>query len=647
MSIRDRPPNGSGSDKGKESVLLGINTTARKQLRRPCAIALGAFFCATVASLPAVAQQAEEIHGDTAPPAVEAEETGIDYTVELTGVEDSNLLSVLEASSQLISLAGKPPATVIGLRRRGEADVERLQTALRSEGYYAAEIVLDIETDDRPAKAILNITPGTRYSLGAYDINYVESTPPADSVQPRLEAIDIQIGMPARAPDIVAAERRLITLLQERGHPFARVAERRTFVDREKTDMQVDLSVDAGPQATFGALSFKGQEGVAADYLQRIAEWPEGSLFDRRVLRDVQRSLSATGLFSTVNAETAAMPETDGSLPVMVTLVEREHRSIGAGASFSTDVGPGGELFWEHRNLLGENEQLRVSATGSLIEQSGRLGFRKPAFLRPDQALLADLTGGFEDNDAFERQFVEGLVGLERSFFENWRGSAGVSAGYEIIEDEGDAQTGERQFTLFGLPLTAARDTTDDPLDPASGSRLQFSLTPTTGVGDETLLFLTAVAGGSAYYAVDEAERFVLAGRARVGSIVGADTETLPANRRFYAGGGGSIRGYEFQLVGPLDDDDDPLGGTSLVELGGEIRVRVTEEIGVVPFVDGGTVFDDPWPNGDETLRWAAGLGVRYFTGFGPLRLDVAFPLNPRDDVDDAFQFYVSFGQAF
>jgi translocation and assembly module TamA len=155
------------------------------------------------------------------------------------------------------------------------------------------------------------------------------------------------------------------------------------------------------------------------------------------------------------------------------------------------------------------------------------------------------------------------------------------------------------------------------------------------------------VAGGSAYYAVDADERFILAGRARVGSILGEDTKVLPASRRFYAGGGGSIRGYEYQLVGPLDDDEEPFGGTSLVELSGELRVRVTEEIGVVPFVDGGTVYDDPIPNGDETMRWAAGLGVRYFTGFGPVRLDVAFPLNPRDGVDEAFQFYISFGQAF
>jgi len=230
---------------------------------------------------------------------------------------------------------------------------------------------------------------------------------------------------------------------------------------------------------------------------------------------------------------------------------------------------------------------------------------------------------------------------------DNWRISAGLSFAYEIIDENADNGQDEETFQLFGLPLTASRDDTDDPLDPTEGTRLQLTLTPSTGVGSESLFFLTTIAGGSAYYAIDEAKRFVLAGRTRVGSIVGEKTESLPASRRFYAGGGGSIRGYEYQLVGPLDDDVDPFGGTSLVEVGGELRVRVSEEIGVVPFVDGGTVYDDPWPNGEETFRWAAGLGLRYFTGFGPVRLDVAFPLNPRDGVDETFQFYVSFGQAF
>ncbi len=595
----------------------------------------------------ALAQQAPEFFNDEETPAPQSEEPVVGYETLLRGVEDEGLRAVLEGSSQLFALAQRPPATLIGLRRRAEADLERLRTALRSEGYYASELDLEIDSDSRPVRVALNVTPGPRYSLAAYDIGYVTSPAPPQALRPDLQEIAVTIGMPARAPEIVAAEQNLVSRLQERGYPFAQVAERKTFVDHEARVMTVQLSLDAGPAATLGPLTFTGQEQVAESYLRRIAGWDEGAPYDRRVLQETQRRLSETGLFASVTAETAAEPAADGALPVTVTLVERAQRSIGAAASISTDIGPGAEVFWEHRNLLGENETFRVSVTGSLIEQSSALEFRKPAFLEREQALLAELTGGFEDNDAFERQAVEGLVALERPVLDNWRVTAGVSAGYEVVDENANGATGERQFTLFGLPLTASRDTTDNPLDPASGTRLQASLTPATGVGDESLFFATGTLGGSAYYAVDEDARFILAARARAGTILGEETEVLPADRRFYAGGGGSIRGYEFQLVGPLDDDEDPLGGTSLVELGVEARVRVSEDIGVVPFVDGGTVFDDPWFNSGETLRWAAGLGLRYFTGFGPLRLDVAFPLNGRDDVDETLQIYISFGQAF
>ncbi|MEQ9607731.1 MAG: autotransporter assembly complex family protein [Kiloniellaceae bacterium] len=617
--------------------------------------------CAAAPALPALAGQAKEFVGPEEPPPAAAGEAqdSVRYRVQLEGVEDEALLEILQQSSQLITLADKPPATTVGLRRRAEADIERLQTALRSEGYYDGKIDLAIDTPDQtggqagarpadqPAAVRLRIDTGPRYRLAAFEIAYTGDSPPPAETQPALDTLGIELGMAARAPVIVAAEQSLVGQLQETGYPMARVAERKTFIDRDKTEMTVRLSVTAGPRATFGPLAFKGREGVEEDYLRRVADWPEGALYDRRVVRDLQRRLSNTNLFSTVNAETAGTPAADGSLPVTVTLVEREHRSIGAAAAYSTDIGPSLELFWEHRNLMGRNETLRASATGSPVEQTGELDFRKPAFLRGDQDLLANLNGGLEDTDAYERQWVDSLVALERPVLDNWRVSAGLSFAYEIIDEHADNGQGEETFQLFGLPLTASRDDTDDPLDPTEGTRLQLTLTPSTGVGSESLFFLTTVVGGSAYYAIDDAKRFVLAGRTRVGSIVGEKTEALPASRRFYAGGGGSIRGYEYQLVGPLDDDEDPFGGTSLVEVGGEVRVRVSEEIGVVPFVDGGMVNDDPWPNGEETFRWAAGLGLRYFTGFGPVRLDVAFPLNPRDGVDETFQFYVSFGQAF
>lgn len=579
--------------------------------------------------------------------AIASDEPRISYATSFTGVEDQELLEILRASSQLLALSDKPPATTVGLRRRAEDDIQRLQTALHSEGYYDGEIALDIDTEVSPATVDLAITPGTRYSLAAYNITYAGDLATPAEAAPDLEDLGITLGMPARAPDVVAAEQALVEQLQERGYPFAAVGERKTFINRDNNEMTVELSIKSGQKATFGPLVFSGQEEVEESYLREIAEWPQGEVYDRRVLRDLQRRLADTNLFSTVNAETAPQTDAEGNLPVTVNLIEREQRSIGVAAAYSTDIGPSLEVFWEHRNLMGENEQLRLSATGSLVEQTGEIDFRKPAFLRPDQSLLANLNGGLEDTDAYERQSAEAYVGLERPVLENWTVSAGGSFAYEIVDEKADNSEGTRRFQLFGLPLTANRDDTNDPLDPTEGTRLQLTLTPTTGVGDKNLLFLTAVAGGSAYYAIDEEERFVLAGRARLGTILGEDTEALPASRRFYAGGGGSIRGYEYQLVGPLDGDENPFGGTSLLELGAEVRVRVTEEIGVVPFIDGGTVFDDPIPNGDETLRWAAGLGLRYFTGFGPVRLDVAFPLNPRDGVDEVFQFYISFGQAF
>lgn len=152
---------------------------------------------------------------------------------------------------------------------------------------------------------------------------------------------------------------------------------------------------------------------------------------------------------------------------------------------------------------------------------------------------------------------------------------------------------------------------------------------------------------GSAYYSLDAEHRYILAGRAKIGSLIGESRNSVPADKRFYAGGGSSIRGYPFQKVGPLDDNGDPIGGRSLLEVSGEFRARVWGNFGVVPFIDGGTVYNSVVPNLTDTVRWGAGLGLRYYTAIGPVRVDLATPLNPRKDVDDPIQFYISLGQSF
>lgn len=568
-------------------------------------------------------------------------EAGIAYAPDITGVEDSDLLDLLKSAAQLYTLKDRRPATIAGLERRTRNDLERLREVLRSEGYYDAVLSYRTASDVKPVKVTIEVEPGPRFKLAAFDIEY-EAPAPEEKARPKPGDIGITPGMPARAPDVRGAETRAVGWLRDRGYPFAKSAGLKAKVWHDKDEMTVRLTLNAGPRATLGPLSIAGLKTVKEDYIRRIVDWPEGATFDQRKINGVRTILNATGLFSSIKITTVDAVRPDGSLPVAVEVAESPQRSIGFGLRYSTDIGFGGDVFWEHRNFFGRNEKLGFTITGALVEQVGRMNFRKPAFLQREQALLATAELANRDTDAFEQQSAAATVSLERPLIEKWRGTVGVSASYDIVKDD----DGEQQFKLFGLPLSATRTTTDNPLNPSRGTVIELNATPYAGTSNDPVRFLRTTAGGSAYYAVDKKARFILAGRARVGSIVGEKTSALPADKRFYAGGGGSVRGYEFQKVGPLDSDENPTGGRSLLELSGELRIRLTEKFGLVPFIDGGMVTEESYPSFDEDLLWAGGLGFRYYTGFGPLRLDIAFPINGRP-VDDLFQFYVSFGQAF
>lgn len=565
---------------------------------------------------------------------------GLDYKVEIAGVPEDSIVSLLRQSSQLVALQDRPPPSLAGLRRRAESDRERLGAALRSEGFYGATVETRIDSKATPVQVTVDISTGDQYLLAEYDVAYREAPPP--EYRPELEELGLLIGMRARAPDIIAAEKALVDLLGRKGHPLARVLDRKTLVDHDAKIMTVKLDVDAGPAARFGPTTLNGLESVKADYPRGLIAWREGESFDTGKLEATRQALAKTDLFASVKVEADKQVGPDGTLPVTVAVKEAPHRSIGFGASYSTSEGLGGEVFWEHRNIFGRNEQLRLGLTAAEIEQSLEARFRKPAFLRRDQDLLIESTLTNRNTEAFDEQSFLGATALERELSEHWRASAGVTGEYSIIEDE----DGESTFQLIGFPVLGKYDSSDNLLNPTEGARLTASITPYSGHGDSPLFFGVGALTGSTYYAIDTDRRFVLAGRAKIGAIFGEQTEDIPANKRFYSGGGGSIRGYEFQSVGPLDAENDPLGGRSVIEVSGELRVRVTEEIGVVPFVDGGSAFDPEYPDFEETMRWAGGLGLRYFSPVGPVRLDVAVPINKRD-IDDAFQFYISLGQAF
>lgn len=573
-------------------------------------------------------------------PGEEGAAQGLRYDVTISGAPSPRIEDLLRRSALLVSLRDRPPPGLAALRRRAESDQERLLDVMHSEGFYDAAVSWRIEGSGRRHTVAVTVTPGIPYLLSDFAIDYTR--PPREPARAGLDALGIDIGMIARATDIVAAERKLTAHLAAHGYPKAEIVRRRNVLDRKLTTLAVNVTVDPGPFARFDGVSVKGLTTVARDYASGLAALPAGNPFDVGKVEAARRALAETGLFESVVTEPLGKVGDDGTLPVAFAVKERAHRSVGFGAGYSTSEGGRGNVFWEHRNLLGRGETLNLGLTAAEIEQSLNATFRKPAFLRRDQVLLGEAHLANRITDAFDERSLVGSLGIERPLGKRWRGTAAVSA--ELSRQKDDQ--GTTFFQLFGLPLTARRDSTDDLLDPTRGMRLDLTLTPYIGHGETPLLFAVGGAIGSAYVALDDAKRVVLAGRARLATIAGSRTEIIPANKRLYAGGGGSIRGYKFQSVGPLDAQGDPLGGRSAVEFGGELRVRVGESFGVVPFLDGGTVFDQPYFGLDQTIRWAAGLGLRYYSPVGPLRLDLAFPINRRER-DDAFQFYVSIGQAF
>lgn len=592
----------------------------------------------------------------------------LDYSVTLSQVEDPILEAALRASSALIELEDKPPDSAFGLHRRAQEDVARLQKALRSSGYYDGTIAIEIagqplDAPDDPAPAdaaanaaeapqvdapripvVITVTPGALYHLG--DIALEGGA----SLRPPL-APALATGGPARATDIVAERERLLNAALAQGHPFAGVILQPATVDHADRSVALRYSVEPGPRAKIGAINIAGTEDIDAEFIRHHLSYFSGRDYSPADIAAMREELRALDVFESVKVTPATELDADGRLPIHIEVVERDRRFVGFGVNYSTNDGAGLTAYWGHRNLFGGAERLRLDADISGIgentwtELNYTLGaaFAKPSFLTPRQTFLANLALTQEfDSETFDKKAVTASVGLERRLSETLSVSYGLEAEQSRITDDGITN----DFTLFGPTGGIKLDTTDDLLDPTKGLRLAFNATALPEfLGSSQDVYQTR-ATGSGYYDLSDDGTLVLAGRLSLASVFGGDIGDLPKDRLLYAGGGGSVRGYEFRTISPEDEDGDPTGGRSLVEASMELRYRFLENYGLVPFFDAGSVNEQTFPSFDEGVQYAAGLGFRYYSPIGPIRADIAVPLNPRSG-DDPVAFYISIGQAF
>ncbi|MEO1647724.1 MAG: BamA/TamA family outer membrane protein [Pseudomonadota bacterium] len=588
--------------------------------------------------------------------------------------ESSAFLARFKALSTIEQLeSGKE--TVSQLIARAGSDEQLLADMLRTYGYYDGEVIRQLsggrrdrnlasdnaESRSRARDNALNpqvrfdIIPGIQYTVGSVDFGALDTLEPSE-VSDLASAFEVTPGDPLYSDRIAQEAGDLRLALADRGYPFAVVDEPSILVDHSRREGDITVPTQPGGVYEFGAIVSDDPEFLSNAHLSKVARFEPGDIYQASLQSDLRRAVLATGLVSSVAViprETRA-PSADqpGEVALDVALDRAPLRTISGGIGYGTEEGVRLEAGWEHRNLFPPEGALLVRAIAGTQEQLASVGFRRSNFRARDQILTIDAYFSDLDTDAIDARTIALRGTFERVSNLLFQKQFSWALGAEILRSEErnstffDTPVPRQTYVIGGLFGRALLDGSDDLLDPTRGFRAALEIAPDVSRTQGETSVYTRLGGDLIHY--QPVGRHVLAGRAHLETIVGAGLTDIAPSRRLYAGGGGSVRGYAFQAIGPRDEFGNPTGGRSLAEFSLEARIRtglLDGSIDLVPFVDAGSVSTSPTPD-FGVIRLGAGLGVRYRTSFGPIRVDVGVPLNP-DQFDSAVAVYISIGQAF
>lgn len=578
-----------------------------------------------------------------------ASQAAAEPRAQIRGEIDSDLKSQLERA---IGQVDGAPSNRFEARRRARAALTSAQALLRSEGYYQATVEDQVEGEENPV-AVVQVVPGRRFVLGEASVNWTAPEPDAETSAAVIEDIRLKPGAPGRAADILEAEGRVVADLTRRGYADATALPRRVVVDHATFLVQPGFNIKSGELVRLDGVQLRTRGPTKESWLNSLIPWSEGDRYDPEDVAELERRLLDTGVYDGVGVALSPLDDVrpDGLRPVVVTLADRPVSLLEAGASYSTYEGVGVDIFRTRYNRFGRADTLRYGARIASIDS--RIGgeWSQPHWRRAGRTLKLSSFIVNEQTDAYDRSAITAAADLSQRLGKtSWFSyGLGVDAGryteYRFDPVTQEPITFDRDLAIVTLRGSAFMDRSNDPLNPTSGYRLSLSTQPTAVAGEDTVLFLRTEGQATAYLPLQDGAKTVLAGRARIGSIIGGEELTVPSDRLFYSGGGGSVRGYSYQSINPRLPNNRPRGGLSLFETSVEVRRDIGEKLQAVVFVDGGAVGFQETPN-LSNMRYGAGVGVRYKLPFGPVRADIAFPLNKREG-DSGFQLYLSIGQAF
>jgi translocation and assembly module TamA len=583
------------------------------------------------------------------------------YDVTLAPTGNAALDQALHDSATLVSLQTVGPVGPFGLLARARQDLGRLQAVLGSFGYYQGQVTLRIDGHalddpalpgllqaapaDPPVKVTLGFTPGPVFHLGTVAI---EGTVP----QAARDAMKLAPGDPAVAADVLAAQDRILVALRNAGYALAKGGEPIAILHPDRQALDVTFPVAAGPRVDIGRISIAGLHEVNAGFAERQITLREGERFSPATIEAARQELSSLGVFSSVRAVVGTELDADGRLPVVFQVAERPRHQVSATIGYSTDLGAEASASWLDRNLFGNAEQLRLTASatggGSAQKQPGyamAAQFIKPSYPWRDTSVQADLGAVDQHLQAYDRKAVTGDLLLNYKISPHWTASGGLNGEQARITQEGMTDN----YTLAGIPLSLKYDDTDSLFDPTHGVRALAQVTPTQSFTGKAGTFVLSQISASTYLDAsalwDQPGRSVVALRGLVGKAFGVGQFGLPPDQRFYAGGSTTVRGFKYQSVGPQFADGTPEGGTAVSAATIEYRQRILDNYGFAAFVDAGQVTANGVPFAGN-YHVGVGVGARYYTSIGPIRVDVAVPVN-KEPGGDSFELYIGIGQAF
>jgi translocation and assembly module TamA len=594
---------------------------------------------------------------------------GLDYDVAIASLGDPSIDAAVAGASMLVALRDEP-VLPIALIARAEADRLRIDNVLRSFGYYDAVIDMKLNGMDladpsmpealaarvgkRMTLVSVRVDRGALYRLGEVGLD--------GAVPGAVAALDLRAGEPAAARRVLAAGAAMLDALREDGFALARVPPPQATVDHRTSTMDVRYLIEPGPRVSIGAIEVEGLERLSEAFVRRRLGLRLGDPYSPSRLEQARRDLAASDAVAAARVVPAATADTEGRLPLRIAVVEAKRRTIRIAGAYATDEGASLHLGWTHRNLFGRAERLSVRGeigtlgSGSLddLDYAAGVSLRLPDRWRRGLDLALDLGAVSESLNAYDRDALTLGGALERRL--SRRAAMALGVAFERSRIAQDGQTSD--FRLLSLPMMLDWDATDDALAPRQGVRVRTNLVPVPWVRGDADPFARVTLAAAGYLDLSHAGPAngpsdagvvpgdtVIAGRIALGRIVGASANAVPPDWRFYAGGAGSVRGYPHQSIGPRTGSDQPAGGDSSLEASIELRRRVVGQWGIVAFADAGGVAADGLRN-LHGPKIGVGLGIRFHTVIGPLRADLAVPLDPYPG-DAPVQLYLGLGEAF